>query len=151
VPEHSGAALAPPRGARAPLGDASLIQVQAQAVGAVCGLLNAAQLRCVQRSVDQACLIPRGIGWNRKAVAHAEIFGLLADAARDPVLIQLLNSGVGLAYHLMVMAGPVADVMTANSRKRLIGFFAAGDSDAAAREMEAHLRVLRFLGRLRRV
>jgi DNA-binding FadR family transcriptional regulator len=149
VPEQFSAAAAAPPARRGPLGDTSLIHVQAMAVGAICGQLSAPQLQQVRRNVQQACLIPRDIGWDRKAAAHAELFGLLADAARDPVLAQVLNSGAGLAHHLLVTAGPVAGAMTANSRKRLIEFLSAGDPEGAAQEMEAHLRVLRFLGRLR--
>ncbi len=92
--------------------------------------------------------MPRSIGWDRKATAHAEIFGLLADAADHPLLAQTLNSGVGFVHHLMVTAGPTAGTLTANSRKRLLAFLSAGDPEGAAHETERHLRVLHFMGRL---
>jgi hypothetical protein len=48
----------------------------------------------------------------------------------------------------MITAGPAADVITANSRKRLLAFLSADDPEGAAHEMEGNLRVLRFMGRL---
>jgi hypothetical protein len=97
----------------------------------------------MQRSVEQACLIPKHTGWDRKAAAHAEIFALLADSAGDPVLAQVLNLGAGIARHLMVTAGPSAAGITANSCKRILACLSAGDSDGAAREVEGYLRVLK--------
>ena len=90
------------------------IQVQSTAIQAICGRLTEGQLAGLRRSVEQACLMPRQLGWDRKATAHAEIFGLLADAADHPHLARL----------------------------------SAGDAAGAAYEMERHLRVLRFMGRL---
>ena len=83
-----------------------------------------------------------------KATAHAQIFGLLADAADHLVLAQTLNSGAGLVRLLMMTAGPTADMITANSRKRLLALLSADDPEGAAHEMERHLIVLRFIGRL---
>jgi DNA-binding GntR family transcriptional regulator len=124
------------------------IQVQSTAIQAICGRLTEGQLAGLRRSVEQACLMPRQLGWDRKATAHAEIFGLLADAADHPHLARMLSLGAGFAHHLMIAAGPAADVMTANSRKRLLARLSAGDAAGAAYEMERHLRVLRFMGRL---
>jgi DNA-binding FadR family transcriptional regulator len=118
------------------------------AVRAICGRLTITQLEDMRRSAEQACLMPKSAGWDSKAAAHAEIFGLLADAARHQVLAKVLNFGAGFAHHLMVTAGPAADGITANSRKRLLAFLAADDPEGAAHEMERNLRVLRFMGRL---
>jgi DNA-binding GntR family transcriptional regulator len=129
--------------------DDGLTEVQVAAIRTVCGQLTAAQLPDLRRNVEQACLLPKRPGWDRKAAAHAEIFGLLADAAGNPVRAQALRSSARLAHRLMVTAGPgVADGITANSRKRFLAYLSAGDSEGAAREMEGHLRVLSFLGRL---
>lgn len=94
--------------------------IQEVAVRAICGRLTAVQLQEMQRSVEQACLIPKHIGWDRKATAHAELFALLADSAGDPVLAQVLNLGAGIAHHLMVTAGASAGGITANSCKRIL-------------------------------
>jgi DNA-binding GntR family transcriptional regulator len=128
--------------------DDALIGVQVMAIRAICGRLTAAQLQDLRRSVEQACPLPEHFGWDHKAAAHAEIFGLLADAADHPVLAQTLNSGVGLVHHLMMRAGPTANTITANSRKRLLALLSADDREGAAHEMERHLTVLRFVGRL---
>jgi FCD domain-containing protein len=123
--------------------DDGLIGIQEMAVRAVCGRLTAVQLQEMQRSVEQACLIPKHIGWDRKASAHAELFTLLADSAGDPVLAQVLNLGAGIAHHLMVTAGPSAAGITANSCKRILACLSTGDSDGAAHEVEGYLRVLK--------
>lgn len=133
---------------REPDRDDMLIEAQAAAVHALCGRLSPAQLEDLRRSVEQACLMPRSLGWDRGATAHAEFFGLLAGAAGHPQLARVLSSGAGLAHHLMVTAGPAVGPLTANSRRRLLAFLAAGDPGGAAHEMESHLRVLRFMGRL---
>jgi DNA-binding FadR family transcriptional regulator len=128
--------------------DDGLIEVQVIAIRAICGQLTAAQLEGLQRSVQRACRMPKRTGWARKAAAHAEIFSLLADAAHDSVLAQVLKSGASLGHHLMVTAGPAASGMTANSRQRLLACLRADNPAGAAHEMEAHLRVLNFMGRL---
>lgn len=144
-------AVAPPRAeTRESLADEALIELLAVAVRHICGQLTPAQLREVRHSVEQACLVPRHIDWDRRAMAHAEIFGLLADAAGHQALARTLGSGVGFAHHLMVTAGPAADLMTANSRQRLLVSLSAADPERAAQEMERHLRVLRFMESLAR-
>jgi DNA-binding FadR family transcriptional regulator len=128
--------------------DDGLIAIQAMAVRAICGKLTTEQLQQMKRSVEQACLIPKRIGWDRKATAHAELFTLLADSAGDPVLAPVLNLGAGIAHDLMVTAGPSAAGITANSCKRILACLSAGDCDGAAHEVERYLRVLKFMGRL---
>src|SRR5262249_17453832 len=125
-----------------------LIGTQEMAVRAICGRLTAVQLQQMQRSVEQACLIPGHIGWDRKATAHAELFTLLADSAGDPVLAQVLNLGAGISHHLLVTAGPSAAGITASSCKRILACLSTGDSDGAAHEVGGYLRVLKFMGRL---
>jgi len=41
-------------------------------------------------SVEQACGLTGRSQWDRKATAHAEIFGLLADVVDDPLLAPVL-------------------------------------------------------------
>jgi DNA-binding GntR family transcriptional regulator len=133
----------------APTDDAA-IRVLALAVRDVCGRLTAAQLEQLRRSAQGACLMPRHVGWDRRAAAHAEIFALLADAADHQVLARMLDVGVGFTHHLMIAAGPVAGLVAAHSSERLVALLSVGDAEAAADEMEGHLKVLRFLGRLAR-
>ena len=128
--------------------DNGLIEMQAMAIRAICGRLTTTHLQDIQRSIEQACLIPKHLGWDRKATAHAEIFGLFADAADDPVLAQILNFGAGISHHLMITAGPSAAGITARSRKRLLACLTADDPDGAAHEIEVYLRVLNFMGRI---
>jgi len=124
-----------------------LIQDQATAIRTCCGRLSGPQLQALRRSVARASQLPRS-GWGPKAAAYAETFSLLAGAADDPALVQVLSSGAGFAYYLMAAVGPAADGMTTSSRRRLIACLYAGDPEGAAREMESHLRVLSFMRRV---
>jgi len=131
-----------------PLADSTTIEVLAMAIHDVCGLLTDGQLEEIRRSVEQACLMPKEIEWDRRAAAHAEIFGLLADAAGHPFPARMLNFGVGFMHQLMTTAGPVAGMMAANSSKRLLASLYADDAEGAAHEVERHLTALRVMGRL---
>ena len=66
--------------------DDELIRVCALAVRVACRRMTPRYLKALHDSVEQACCLPAGFDWDRKAVAHAEIANLLADAAGDPVL-----------------------------------------------------------------
>ncbi len=126
--------------------------IQAQVMGArLAGArMTARQLGVLQDSVERACGLAGGSEWDRKAAAHAEIFGLLADVAGDPVLAPVLRGGAGYVRELMVAVGRVADGMVISSRRRLLAHLRAGDGEGAALEMERHLRVLHYMWRLAR-
>jgi DNA-binding FadR family transcriptional regulator len=125
-----------------------LIQAQVSATRVACRRMSDVHLKALQDSVDQACRVPSGFRWDRKAAAHAEIFNVLADAADDPLAAPVLSNGVGFAYDLMVAAGRAVDGMIASSRQRLLACLRAGDPEGAALEMEKHLRVLHYMWRL---
>jgi GntR family transcriptional regulator, transcriptional repressor for pyruvate dehydrogenase complex len=125
-----------------------LIQAQVMGTRIACERMTALQLRAVHHSVQQASRLPGRSEWDRKAAAHARIFSLLADAVDDPWLARVLRGAAGYAQELMVAVGRVADGMIVNSRRRLLAHLRAGDGEAAAREMEDHLRGLLFMGRL---
>jgi len=125
------------------------IRVQAMAARVACEQMTEAALRALRDSVDQASCLPARPGWERKAAAHAEIFGLLADLAGDRAAGQ--SGGLIAAMRdLMLTVGPAADGMIASSRRRLLAHLSAGHADGAALEMEAHLRVLHYMWRLAR-
>jgi DNA-binding FadR family transcriptional regulator len=128
--------------------DDELIQGQVVAVRIACRRITVQRLEALHHSVEQACLLPVRFGWDRKAAAHAEIFNMLADAVRDRVLRQILNSGVGLVHHLMLAAGPAADGVVGASRRHMLARLRAGDPDGAAAELESELRTLYFMSRL---
>ena len=125
-----------------------LIQALATATRIACMTISRPRQAALQASLDQARDTPAGFGWDRKAAAHAEFFTALADAAGDPCAAPVLNHGAGLAYDLMIGAGRAADGIVTNSRKRVLAYLRAGDAEQAALEMEKHLRILRFMGRL---
>jgi DNA-binding FadR family transcriptional regulator len=98
--------------------------------------------------VDQACDIPAGFRWERKATAHAEFFTTLADVAGDLCVTPVLNHAAGFAHDLMISAGRAADSIIINSRRRMLAQLRAGNADEAALEMEKHLRILSFMCRV---
>jgi GntR family transcriptional regulator, transcriptional repressor for pyruvate dehydrogenase complex len=126
-----------------------LIQIQAMATRAACTQMTAQQLTALHASVEYASCLKDRSEWDRRAAAHAEIFHLLADLTDDPVLAPALRGAVGFAYHLMLVAGPVANGMIVSSRRRLLAHMRAGDTDGAALEMEKHLRGLLYMWRWR--
>jgi DNA-binding GntR family transcriptional regulator len=125
-----------------------LTQVLALAARTACRAVTSSGRATLQASLDQACGIPPAFGWERKAVAHAEFFTALADAADDPWAAPVLNHGAGFAYDLMIGAGRAADAMVISSRRRMLIHLRAGHPDQAAREMEKHLQILCFMNSL---
>jgi GntR family transcriptional regulator, transcriptional repressor for pyruvate dehydrogenase complex len=130
--------------------DEDLIAMLAVATRIACRCMTDAQLTALSSYVAQAAAMPAKPYWDRKAVAHAEAIGLLGDMTGDPVLTRLADLAVGWTYDLAVAAGPAADGIILNSRRRLLGHLAAGDADSAGQEIEKHLRVLRVMERLSR-
>jgi GntR family transcriptional regulator, transcriptional repressor for pyruvate dehydrogenase complex len=108
-----------------------------------CRRMTPQYLKALSDSVEQACCLPAGFAWDRKATAHAEIVNLLADSAADPLLVLLVRNVPGYLYDLMVTVGPAADGIIASSRRRLLALIGARDADGAGREMERHVEGLR--------
>jgi DNA-binding GntR family transcriptional regulator len=130
--------------------DEDLIAMLAVMVRTACRRMTTCQLAALRGSVAQAESMPTKPYWDQKAVAHAEAIGLLGDIAGDPALTRLAGLAAGWTYDLAMAAGPAADGIILNSRRRLIGYLHAGDAEAAGLEIEKHLRVLRFMERLSR-
>lgn len=107
-----------------------------------------APLLALRTSVEQACGVPAAFAWEHRAAAHAGIFNVLADLAADPHEGAVLSGGVGVAHDLMIVVGPVAGGITVNSRRRFLACLRRAEWDEAAHEMEKHLRILHFMGRL---
>jgi DNA-binding FadR family transcriptional regulator len=144
------AGLSQPGLRRGRLMDEGLIQAQAMAARVACAGMTVAYLTELQDSVERACGLRGRSQWGRKAAAHAEIFGLLAEVVDDPLLSSLLAGGTAYAREVMLVVGRAADGMIVSSRRRLLAYLRAGDGDAAALEMERHLRILLYMGRLAR-
>ena len=128
--------------------DEEVIRVLALATRIACSAVTSPGRVALQASLDQACSLPPGFGWERKAAAHAEFFTALADAAKNPSAAPMLNHGAGFAYDLMIGAGRAADGMIISSRRRMLIHLRAGYPERAARELEKHLQVLAFMNRV---
>jgi len=110
--------------------------------------MTATNLKALHDIVDHASCLPARSEWERKAAAHAKIFGLLAEVADDPAMAAVLTGAARSMQGLMLAAGRRADGMTSSSRQRLQAGLRAGDADGAAFEMEQHLSGLHFMWRL---
>jgi GntR family transcriptional regulator, transcriptional repressor for pyruvate dehydrogenase complex len=130
--------------------DDETIRWCALATRAACSRMTAQHLQALTDSVDQARRLPARL-WDRKATVHAQFFDLLADVITDrPVPAAILGRIVGAMHALMVTVGPGADRLILSSRGRLLDLIRIGDAEAAAAEVEQHLRRLHFMGRLAR-
>jgi DNA-binding GntR family transcriptional regulator len=139
-----------PRSSHDRVTDDELIRVCAVAARVACRRMTPRYLKALNDSVGQACCLPSGFDWDRKAAAHAEIVNLLADAAADPALAVLVRDVPGQLHDLMVTVGPAAGGIIAGSRRRLLVLLQAGDADGAAREIEQHLGGLLWMRRVSR-
>ncbi len=124
-----------------------LTVMQALAARIACEQMTAPAMKILLDSVERASSLPTRPGWQRKAAAHAEFFRLLADAAGDRTADALAGQA-RLIGDLMCTVGPAANGMITSSRRRLLARLSAGDADGAALEVEEHLRVLHYMGRL---
>jgi len=130
-------------------GDAEdLIRQNGTAARIACEHMTRPALNAVRATVAWASSLPARPGWERKAAAHGELFRLLAVLAGDRVAAAGSGGEGGPLEDLIRAIGPVADGMIISSHGRLVAYLSAGDADSAAREVETHLRVLLYMGRL---
>ena len=125
-----------------------MIQAQVMAARMACARMTMLHLTELHDSVERACDFSGRSRWARKAAAHAEIFTLLAEALDDPLLAPLLTGGTAHVREVMLAVGRAADGMIVSSRRRLLAHLRVGDGNAAALEMERHLRSLLYMWRL---
>jgi DNA-binding FadR family transcriptional regulator len=128
--------------------DEQIIELYAHVTRTACLRMTPQHLAALQSSLDQTSCLSARLQWDRKATAHAEMFNLLADAVAEALPSSLLSSATGRVHDLMITVGPAADGIALNARRRLLALIRAGDADGAAEEIERHLRVLSFMGRL---
>lgn len=105
-------------------------------------------MQALRDSVERASRMPAAVSWDRTAAAHAEFFNVLADVVGDELVAPVLGNGAKVNYDLMAAAGRQAEGMIAGSRNRFLEYLQAGDTDAAALEMEKHLCVLQYMWQL---
>jgi DNA-binding FadR family transcriptional regulator len=113
----------------------SLIQVHSVIARIACHRRTGQDLRVLRDSVEQACGLPRGASWERKAIAHAEFHCLLADATGTSAYALLARCISSSVRGMIVAAGPPAEYLIIASRRRLLIYLCARDGDGAAWEM----------------
>lgn len=128
--------------------DEDLIMMLAVTVETACRCMTRDHLAALSDSVAQTAVISARSCWERKALAHAETIGMLGEMTGDPSLMRVAGHAAGLTYDLAVAAGHVTDGIILSSRRRLLSHLRARDADAAAKEIEQHMRGLLFMDRL---
>jgi DNA-binding GntR family transcriptional regulator len=126
----------------------NLIPALATATRMVCLRLTDQDLKTIADHVEQSARLQRGLDWERKAVAHAEVFSLLADAVDDLAVAAVLRLGADLSCEFAIAAGPAVDGVISSSNLRLLGHLRAGDADAAEQEIRKHFECLHNMWRL---
>jgi GntR family transcriptional regulator, transcriptional repressor for pyruvate dehydrogenase complex len=126
----------------------ALILLLSVATRIACKRMTPEHLEALNASVERASCLSARYDWERKATAHAELFNMLGHSTGDVVLAPLVSSTAGRLHDLVVTVGPVADGIILSSRRRLLRQLRTCDADAAAREMERHLKGLHYMGRL---
>jgi len=125
-----------------------MISLLSAATRSACRRLTPQHLNALDASVERASCLSARHDWQRKVTAHAELFTTLGDLTGDCDLARLVSSAVGRLQDLVMTVGPVADGIILSSHRRLLRELRAGDADGAAREVERHLEVLHFIGRV---
>ena len=125
-----------------------MISVLSAATRIACRQMTPEHLNALHASVERASCLSARHDWERKATTHAELFTMLGDVTGDRDLARLVSSAAGRLQDLFMTVGPAADGMILSSRRRLLRELRAWDADAAAWEMEHHLRGLRCMERL---
>jgi WhiB family transcriptional regulator, redox-sensing transcriptional regulator len=136
-------AAAPPGSPASRRGADELVRAQTAVVRLAAERMTGPMLEVLLDNVERASGLPTKPEWERKAAAHADIFRLLAKVATIAG-----DGGAGLARDLMHTVGPGANGMITGSRRRLLAHLRAQDAEAAASEIENHLRALQIMGRL---
>ena len=117
----------------------ALMLVQSTFARAACEHGTPQDLYVMRASVDRACALPAGAGWERKAAAHAEFHYLLAEATGAAGYALLARSMGGSLREIITLAGPVAERLIIASRRRMLLHLGSRDADGAALEMEDHM------------
>ena len=125
-----------------------MISLLSAATRSACRRLTPQHLNALDASVERASCLSARHDWQRKVTAHAELFTTLGDLTGDCDLARLVSSAVGRLQDLVMTVGPVADGIILSSHRRLLRELRAGDAEGAAREVERHLEVLHFIGRV---
>jgi GntR family transcriptional regulator, transcriptional repressor for pyruvate dehydrogenase complex len=121
--------------------DDAVISVLSAVTRMACTQMTPQHLAALHASVELASGLPARPDWARKATTHAELTG-------DGDLAPLVSPAAGRLHGLVLTVGPAADGIILSSRRRLLRQLRARDADAAAREMEQHLKGLHYMGRL---
>jgi DNA-binding GntR family transcriptional regulator len=126
----------------------AMISLLSAATRIACRRMTPQHLDALHASVERACRLSARHDWEGKVTAHAELFTMLGDLTGDCGLARLVRSAAGRLEELVMTVGPVADGIILSSHRRLLHQLRVSDADGAAREVERHLAVLHYMGRV---
>jgi DNA-binding GntR family transcriptional regulator len=126
----------------------AMISLLSAATRIACRQMTAQHLNALYASFERASCLSARNDWECKVTAHAELFAMLGDVTGDCDLARLVSSAAGRLEDLVMTVGPVADGIILSSHRRLLHQLRVSDADGAAREVERHLGVLHYMGRV---
>jgi DNA-binding GntR family transcriptional regulator len=126
----------------------AMISLLPAATRIACRQMTPQHLNALHASVERASCLSARHDWERKVTAHGELFTMLGGLTGDCDLARLVSSAAGRLEDLVMTVGPAADGIILSSRRRLLHELRAWDADGAAHEVERHLGVLHYMGRV---
>jgi GntR family transcriptional repressor for pyruvate dehydrogenase complex len=116
---------------------------EASVVRAACQRATAEDIAALNANVAAAEKAARDkIDFFDQAAIHLEFHRILARAAKNPVMEIVMEAMVDVMSHFVREIGQQRNPWVLPSRRRFMKHFEAGDSEAAATEMEQHLERL---------
>jgi GntR family transcriptional repressor for pyruvate dehydrogenase complex len=107
---------------------------------AACERATEADLDRLQANVDRAAALTEAKDWERRAAVNHEFHNLLAAATANPLLEMFQRAITEVVREIVSAVGPMRDDVVMESRRRLLAHLRDRDADAAAGEMEGHLK-----------
>ena len=111
-------------------------------VRAVCERATEADLAAMEENVALADHLYHDGEWDQKIVVQVDFHNLLARATKNPVIEILMESLSGITLELARRIGPEKCRDSIKSRYRLLAHIRERNAEAAAQEIDNHLREL---------
>jgi len=107
---------------------------------AACERATEADFAALEENVALATQLTKEEKWEERALVNHAFLDLLAQATANPVFILFQNSITEMVRDIVSVLGPMHGDGILKSRRRLLKHLYNRDVDAAAQEMESHLK-----------
>jgi GntR family transcriptional repressor for pyruvate dehydrogenase complex len=105
-----------------------------------CQRATSEDIERLRANVQRAAALTEASEWEARSEVNHEFLDLLAASTGNPILEMMQQSITAVIREIVMAVGPFEDASILDSRKRLLKHISSRDEDAAAREMEAHLK-----------